>query len=84
MPAFDASPNDERFNRKESAGTPLFAAVEELCRLNPGRSLDDMERLTLGEIFAIAAGTYGGELPEFWRIWQDWNRPDLQQPMGDL
>ena len=80
----DPLPNDDRFNRQEAAGTPLLAAIEELCRLNPGRSLDDMEQLTLGEIFAIAVETHAGELPEFWRIWQDWNQPGLQQPMGDL
>jgi hypothetical protein len=80
----DPSPNDERFNRKEAAGTPLLAAIEELCRLNPRHSLDGMEQLTLGEIFAIAVETYRGRLPEFWRVWQDWNQPGLQQPMGDL
>jgi len=80
----DPSPNDDRFDRKEAAGTPLLAAIEELCRLNPGRSLADMERLTLGEIFAIAVETYRGGLPEFWRVWQDWNQPGLEQPMGDL
>lgn len=80
----DPSPNDDRFDRKEAAGTPLLAAIEELCRLNPGRTLDDMERLTLGEIFAIAVETYRGGLPEFWRVWQDWNQSGLEQPMGDL
>jgi hypothetical protein len=29
------SPNDERFDRKEAAGTSLLWAVEELCRRNP-------------------------------------------------
>ncbi len=80
----DGAPNHDRFNREEAAGTPLLAAIEELCRRNPDQSLDAMEQLTLGQIFAIVRRTYGEPLPEFWRIWEDWNRPDLRQPMGDL
>ncbi len=80
----EPSPNDDRFCRREAAGTPLLAAVEELCRLNAGETLEAMERRTLGEIFAIACHTYGDALPEFWRVWEDWNRPGMQRPMGDL
>jgi hypothetical protein len=80
----DHRPNDDRFNRHEAAGTPLLVAIEELCRLNPDETLAAMEERTLGQIFHIAVQTYGEALPEFWRIWQDWNRPDLRQPMGDL
>ncbi|HUY32386.1 MAG TPA: hypothetical protein VMV69_06365 [Pirellulales bacterium] len=78
------SPNDERFNRKEAAGTPLMSAVEELCRRNPGYTPAGMEQMTLGEIVELARETYGDRLPEFWRIWNDWNQPGLEQPMGDL
>lgn len=81
---FHSSPNDDHFSRKEAAGTPLFEAVAELCRRNPDRTLDEMESLTLGEIFALAETTYGRQLPEFWRIWADWNRSGQEQPMGDL
>lgn len=80
----DDSANRERFNRNEAEGTPLLAAIEELCRRNQGETLEKMEQRTLGDIFAIAQRTYGDALPEFWRIWEDWNRPDLRQPMGDL
>jgi hypothetical protein len=80
--AKEALPNDERFDRREAAA-PLLRAVEELAgRL--GRPVDEMEQLTLGEIAALAAATYGPDLPEFWRVWNDWNRPDQEQPMGDL
>lgn len=79
----DYTPNDDRFNRREATGTPLFRAVEELGRLS-STSLEEMEQLTLGEIYQMAEAAYGDELPEFWRIWADWNRPDQVQPMGDL
>ncbi|MGE0605713.1 MAG: hypothetical protein AB7O62_01210 [Pirellulales bacterium] len=76
-------PNDDRFDRQEARGTPLLAAVNELClRLN--LSLDDMERLSMGEVFQHARSLYGQDLPEFWRVWADWNMPDQEQPMGDL
>jgi hypothetical protein len=78
------SPNDDLFSRKEAAGTPLMSAVEELCRRNPGYSLAGMEQMTLGEIFDLARETYSEQLPEFWRIWNDWSQPGLEQPMGDL
>ena len=68
----------------EAAGTPLLAAVEELCRLAPGETLEAMEQRTLGEIFMIACRVYGNELTEFWRVWEDWHSHGTQQPMGDL
>ena len=81
--ADDQLPNDDRFNRKE-AGTPLLSAVEDLCRRNPAYTLSRMEKMTLGEIAELARATYGTRLPEFWRIWNDWNQSGLEQPMGDL
>ena len=81
--ARDETPDDNRFNRKETAGTPLGAAVEELA-LKSGRELDQLEWLTMPQILELAQETYGEALPEFWRIWADWHRPDEQQPMGDL
>jgi hypothetical protein len=80
----EPTPNDDRFNRREANGTPLAAAVDDLCRLNPGYPIARMEQMTLGEIAALARATYGNRLPEFWRIWNDWNQPGLEQPMGDL
>lgn len=83
MPApLDFLPNDDRFCRRETAGTPLLAAVDELA-LRTGRSLEEMELLNLGEIADMAVDHYGRGLPEFWRIWIDWNQPGQSQPMGD-
>lgn len=79
----DYLPNQDHFDRLEACGTPLLAAVNELC-LRLGKSLDDMERLTMGEVYELAESVYTDELPEFWRIWADWNLPDQQQPMGEL
>jgi hypothetical protein len=81
---YEHSPNDDQFNRKEAVGTPLLSAVEDLCRHNPGYTLSRMEQLTLGEIAELASATYGTRLPEFWRIWNDWNQSGQEQPMGDL
>jgi hypothetical protein len=76
-------PNQDRFDRHEARGTPLLAAVNELC-LRLEKSLDDMEKLTLGEVYELAESCYPDGLPEFWRIWADWNLPDQEQSMGDL
>ena len=75
--------NDDRFDRHEARGTPLLAAVDDLClRLN--KSLDDMERLTMGEVFELVQSVHGQNLPDFWRIWADWNLPNQEQPTGQL
>jgi hypothetical protein len=79
----DYLPNDDHFCRRETAGTPLLAAVDALA-LRTGRTLDHMELLTLGEIAELAIDHYGANLPEFWRIWIDWNQHGQAQPMGDL
>ncbi|MDP7016331.1 MAG: hypothetical protein QGG36_11050 [Pirellulaceae bacterium] len=76
------TPNEDFFSVEESTATALGKAVAELAELT-GRSLVSFESMTLGEICAFAEERYD-ELPEFWRIWKDWNRPDLAQPMGDL
>ncbi len=76
-------PNDDHFDRHEARGTPLLAAVNELCQ-HLDKSLEEMEELTMGEVFLLAQKVHGRELPEFWRIWADWNLPGQEQPMGDL
>jgi len=69
--------------QSSTAPGPLKEAVLELCR-KTGRGMAEMEQLTMGQISALAQEAYGEELPEFWQVWDDWNRPDLEQPMGDL
>ena len=79
-----ALPENEHFNRRDGANSrALLAALDEL-RLRTGKSLDDLEQLTMRQIYSLAEETYGADLPEFWRIWSDWNRPGQIQPMGDL
>lgn len=82
MPA-EYLPNEDRFDRNEAHGTPLLAAVNEIC-LRLDKSLDEMERLTLGEVFDLAVQVHGHPLPEFWHVWADWNLPNQEQPTGDL
>lgn len=76
------SPQEERFDRR-TAGKPYLAAVQELCA-HAGKSLEQMEQLSLNEIFELAEATYGENLPSFWQTWRDWHDDDEVQPMGDL
>lgn len=76
------SSEEERFDRR-TAGKPYVAAVQELCA-HTGKSLEQMEQLTLDEIFELAEATYGENLPSFWQTWRDWQIDDGIQPMGDL
>lgn len=73
---------DERFSRG-TAPRPLVEAVTAFCE-SSGRNLEDMEQMTPHEIYELAAAHYAGQLPEFWRVWQDWHESDDVQPMGDL
>lgn len=76
------SPETERFDR-DNVGQPLLDAVQELCRLT-GKTLDDIERLSLHEVSLLADEVYGDKLTPFWRNWKDWHADDEVQPMGDL
>ena len=78
------SPSDEKFSRRDATNTTaLMAALDDLCQ-TADRTLDDLERLSMREIYNLAANTYSQQLPEFWRIWHDWNLPGQIQAMGDL
>lgn len=72
------------FNRKY-ASAALRQAMENLAARH-GQSLDDVDGMTLGEAYRMAVDTYGNEdLPEFWRVWSQWNdAPDDPAPTGDL
>jgi len=78
----DDSLHDERFF-SDKAPLPLRQNVEQLA-LDAEQSLSAMEGRKLGDIFALACKTYGGQLPEFWRVWKDWHENDQVQDMGDL
>ncbi len=71
------------FNRK-SAAPVLITAMQDLADRS-GRTLDSLDQMRLGDAFDLAVELYGNDLPEYWRIWNDWNTaPDEPRPMGDL
>jgi hypothetical protein len=67
----DTDPRLERFDRNDVTQV-MLSEVREICQRSD-RTLDDMEQLTMGEIYQLAAATYGGALPEFWRNWHSWH-----------
>jgi len=74
----------EKFDRTDYTDTPLLKEIESLAA-STDQSLDEFEKLTMRQIHDIAVTHYGKEkLPEIWVIWADYNRPDLEQYMGDL
>lgn len=75
--------NAELFNAEEYAGTPLLQAIEQLCA-ETGKTVAQLETVTMGEIVEMAKAQYRDQLPEIWQIWIDWNQDDQIQPMGDL
>ncbi len=68
-----------------SASQALIKAMTELGAAT-GRTLKEMEGISLGAAFDLAVETHGDELPEFWCIWNDWNLSldDPPAEMGDL
>lgn len=69
----------------QSASQALLKAMRELAA-NRGRTLKDLEGITLGVAFDLAVETHGDELPQFWVIWNEWNLALDEPPadMGDL
>lgn len=77
------SPADHVFQRKWAAPA-LIAAMDELSE-KTGKPAEELDGMRLGDAYALAQATYGKELPEFWRVWSQWNDlPDDFAPMGDL
>lgn len=69
--------------RQAQASPVLIAAMRDLAE-RTGRTLEDFEGTTLGDAFELAQATWD-TLPEFWKVWSDWNNlPDEPRPMGDL
>ena len=73
---------NERFHRR-GVGRPFLEAAVTLAE-QTGKSLDDLEQMTLGDIFNLAVAVHGEQLPEFWQTWLDWHTPQPIQPLGDL
>lgn len=74
--------NDMRFDRLKSP-KPQLAAVTQLAE-KLGRTLEQMDGQTMGEICELALKTYGKDLPEFWQVWLDWSQHQDRPEMGDL
>lgn len=69
-----------------SASQALKQAMQDLAETT-GRSVKDLEGITMGAAFEMVSDFFGEEnLPEFWRIWQEWNIALDEPPaeMGDL
>ncbi len=68
-----------------SASQALLKAMKELGEAT-GRTVKDLEGITLGAAFDIAVETHGDQLPEFWHIWSEWSLALDEPPaeMGDL
>ena len=68
-----------------SASQALLKAMRELAEATH-RPVKELEGITLGAAFDMAVETHGDELPDFWRVWNEWSIA-LDEPaaeMGDL
>jgi hypothetical protein len=79
----DPLPNQEKFDLKFAQGTPLMEEVEKICAAT-GRDVQELEDMTMGQVYVMAKTYYGDDLPPFWNNWAAWNEPGHNQPMGDL
>ncbi len=81
---YESDPGAHRFNPK-TASPALKGAVAELARETERRE-SEFDGMTLGALYELAATTYGDELPQFWKIWQQWNIASKAPPAetGDL
>ena len=70
----------------QSASQALLAAMRALADASQ-QSFKSMEGITLGAAYELAVNVFGhDDLPEFWRIWMEWNI-SLEDPpaeMGDM
>ncbi|MGH7200424.1 MAG: hypothetical protein ACREJB_07440 [Planctomycetaceae bacterium] len=67
-----------------TASPALTRAMTALAECS-GHTLAELDQTTLGEAYRLAVETYGDELPDFWRVWNDWNTmPDQPAEMGEL
>ena len=68
-----------------SASQALLKAMRELAEATH-RTVKELEGISLGAAFDLAVETHGDELPDFWRVWNEWSIA-LDEPaaeMGDL
>ena len=75
----------EHIFHSNSASQALLKAMRELAEATH-RTVKELEGITLGAAFDLAVETHGDELPDFWRVWNEWSIA-LDEPaaeMGDL
>lgn len=75
-------PTFATFDPKD-CGRPMVEAVEALADAM-GRPFDSFVGQSVADVSALASETYGQDLPEFWRVWQEWHAPQPRPEMGDL
>lgn len=82
--SYDSDPGSHRFNVR-TASPALKAAMADLAR-RTGRADAEFDGMELGTAYELATSTYSGELPQFWKVWQQWNLASREPPaaMGDL
>ena len=63
-------------------GQAMNDAIAELAR-DTGDDVSAFVGRSLAEIFQLVDETYA-ELPDFWRVWEQWHAPQPRPEMGDL
>ena len=77
----DYDPTTEYYDPQDSAAA-MRAAIADLAAVS-GQPLATFAGRSFAEIGQLAIDTYV-ELPDFWRIWQQWHMPQPKADMGDL
>ena len=70
------------FNSRR-APQPQLEAVLALAEKR-GQKIEEFDQYTMGEVVKIAQETYGKKLPDYWKVWIDWQLNAHRQEMGDL
>lgn len=74
---------DHTYNPK-SASLALKTAIADLAK-NSGKLEGELVGMRMGDLFDLAIGTYGAQMPDFWRVWNSWNQADdTPAEWGDL
>lgn len=79
--ATDYNPSFAEYDPKD-CGKAMVDAVTALAERS-GVSPNEFAGRSYQWIFNLAEETYD-ELPEFWRVWQQWHAPQPKPEMGDL
>ncbi len=75
--------NDSNVFQRASASRALLAAMTDLAE-RLGESLEALENCPLADAYRRAQAVYGVDLPDFWRIWGEWQLPADLSTLGEL